>query len=852
MRTGRLFIAILVAGFAGSGFAKMYEIPRSFALLDKSQEQVQRKVLPKVDRERLMAEDQKRGKTPPRPLRFAIPIDVDFNLNNSGTWQTVPDGRVWRLRIQSPDATSHNLGITRFSMPDGAKLWIYGPDHKQVEGPYTARNRSHLGSLWTPVIGGDEIVVEVFVPTGVSQPVVGIRKVNQGYRAFYKTGLFGGSEGACEIDVICPQGVPWQNQIRAVNVFTINGTGACTGTLLNNVALDRKPYVLSAAHCGVTTVSDATVVVFWNFQSPTCGTHAMGPLTDTQTGSQFRASSALPASDFVLFELDQEPDPTFNVFYSGWDATGAVTTPVVCIHQPSADVKAISFSSGTPITTNPSASLLTDVPSPTGTHLRVEWSVEVTEPGSSGSCIFDTTNQRCVGTLSGGPSACGVPAASLHDYYGRFSVSWTGGGTNATRLSNWLDPANTGTLSLAGDPHNTTADGIHYDFQGAGEYVALRDPSGLEVQARQTAVATTFNPGADPYDGLATCVSLNSAVAARVNNRRVSIQPNISGVPDPTGLQVRVDGVLTTVGAGGVNLGPGGRIIKSAVGNGYEVDFPSGTALFVTPLFWNSQGKWYMNVDVIRSASSISGIGGTPGGAGTGGIMAARAAGSWLPALPDGTSMGPMPASLHQRYVDLYQRFGEAWRVKKENSLFDYAPGTSTDTFTLHSWPLENPPCVIPQEPAAIPLPVSVARSVCANVLDKNMKANCIFDVRVTGERGFAKLYLLSQRIRRGSTRTTVYEGKDPTRPGEAAVFTAVVATRRSGVRSVPAGTVQFTVDGKNAGEAVMLDKRGRAVWRTSNLGVGEHVVGARFTPVGGSALLASSSLDEAHTVTDR
>jgi hypothetical protein len=30
------------------------------------------------------------------------------------------------------------------------------------------------------------------------------------------------------------------------------------------------------------------------------------------------------------------------------------------------------------------------------------------------------------------------------DMYGRFDDSWTGGGTDATRLSNWLDPANTG------------------------------------------------------------------------------------------------------------------------------------------------------------------------------------------------------------------------------------------------------------------------------------------------------------------------------------------------------------------------------------------------------------------------
>ena len=39
-----------------------------------------------------------------------------------------------------------------------------------------------------------------------------------------------------------------------------------------------------------------------------------------------------------------------------------------------------------------------------------------------------------------------------------------------------------------------------------------------------------------------------------------------------------------------------------------------------------------------------------------------------------------MPANLHDRYVTLYDKFGAAWRVTNSNSLFDYAPGTSTAT----------------------------------------------------------------------------------------------------------------------------------------------------------------------------
>src|SRR5260221_4539899 len=221
--------AVLVFLFALAASARMSEEPRSFRLTDKSLETVQIKVLPKVDIERLLAEDKDRDRgkdsREPLPLRYAIAIDAGFDLTSSGTWQDVPDGRLWRLRIQSQGAHNQSLGITRFEMPKGAKLWVYNPTHKHVEGSYTAGNRSRSGELWTPIIEGDEIVVEVFVPSGVAQPVMTIGKVNQGYRGLAKTGDkggFAGSEGACEIDVVCPEGTPWADQIPAVGVYTVN------------------------------------------------------------------------------------------------------------------------------------------------------------------------------------------------------------------------------------------------------------------------------------------------------------------------------------------------------------------------------------------------------------------------------------------------------------------------------------------------------------------------------------------------------------------------------------------------------------------------------------------------------
>src|ERR1041384_6906778 len=123
-------------------------------------------------------------------------------------------------------------------MPEGAKLWIYDPAHTGVEGPYTSKNRSQKGSLWTPIITGDEIVVEIFVPTGAAQPVVKIGSVGQAYRSLNKDGLFD-PEMTCNNDVICAEGDPWRDQIRAVAAYTFHlpsGDSVCTGTMLNNTA----------------------------------------------------------------------------------------------------------------------------------------------------------------------------------------------------------------------------------------------------------------------------------------------------------------------------------------------------------------------------------------------------------------------------------------------------------------------------------------------------------------------------------------------------------------------------------------------------------------------------------------
>ena len=406
------------------------------------------------------------------------------------------------------------------------------------------------------------------------------------------------------------------------------------------------------------------------------------------------------------------------------------------------------------------------------------------------------------------------------------------------------ETATCGMSAILGDTHITSANGVHYNFQGAGEFVSLRDPDGDEIQTRQSAVSTTFI-GEDPYDGLTTCVSLNTAVAARVGEHRVTYEPDFSGEPDPSGLELRIDGVLTTLGLFGRDLGNGGgRVFKSLFGGGLEIDFPDGKILYVTPEWWSSQGYWYLNVDVTH-LDLMSGERGGP----LSGIGGPIASGSWLPALPGGASLGPMPGPLQDRYDTLYRTFADAWRVTDGDSLFDYAPGTSTDTFTIKDWPKQNPPCIVRDVKPVAPASEAVAAQACRRVWDRNMRADCVFDVRATGNTGFAALYLDTQRTLTDSTAVSLTDDADPSQVGEWVAFTAHVAANSTAFTGFPGGTVQFSVDGSSVGEPIKVDANGRATWQTSQLKLGKHRVAASYIPDAQSEFLPSASVEKLHLV---
>ncbi|HWR82216.1 MAG TPA: trypsin-like peptidase domain-containing protein [Candidatus Deferrimicrobium sp.] len=406
--------------------------PVSFARMSRSA--IPAVTMPPVDVAALLAEDSiEQDKSV--PFRFGYPFDVHFDLNNSGAWEALEDGgRLWRLRIECPGAYSINLVYDRFRLPEGARLYVYNADKSYVIGAFTSQNNKPHGEFSTGLVIGDVSIIEYYEPANVdSTGMVSIRRIIHAYKNLFDFG----HSGSCNNNVNCPEGAPWQSEKRAVAmILTQGGFRLCSGVMVNNVRQDLLPYFLTANHC---LGGEETWVFMFNYESPSC-LNVNGPTWMTVSGSTRKANSSY--SDFALLLLDEQPPDSYNVYYSGWAADDLPSDTSVGIHHPQGDIKKVSFNYDATQSTG-----YLGVPGSGNTHWRVDdWEDGTTEPGSSGSPLFNTEH-RIVGQLHGGYASC---SSITSDWYGKFSKSWNYGSTASTRLKDWLDPDNTGTLLLEG------------------------------------------------------------------------------------------------------------------------------------------------------------------------------------------------------------------------------------------------------------------------------------------------------------------------------------------------------------------------------------------------------------------
>mmetsp|Transcript_2827 Transcript_2827/g.3299 ORF Transcript_2827/g.3299 Transcript_2827/m.3299 type:complete len:480 (-) Transcript_2827:95-1534(-) len=405
--------------------------------------------------------------------------NVSANFFDHAQKSTTDEGVLFSVAWKIDNALSLAIHFDRFDVPEGGAVWIIGDS--ETLGPWTHETKWSRGNLMTPHVLGNQVTVQYFQSyQSLAEKAVAslhVDTVTGRFREF--------NAGRCNIQGICAQpfvsGTPstcnpactptdrscsiqctyldqgnekqWAGQDWAdeeergvVVMASAAGSRFCSGSFVNNYA--GRPLVLTAAHCRVT----GSAVVHKHWRSPSCqstnnfdGDHVVaGDLV-------VRAGNGI--SDMALVEV-QDSDLTDKIYLAGWEAgdrpafggnpAGPVqpAQSVVALHHPARSNMKISHGA---IPVTPTRWSGSGDP----THWRIEyWTEGTTEPGSSGSPMYNQQTKRIIGQLHGGRAAC--PAHNGFDSYGAVWRSFQ----DSSDFRQWM---------VGGDESITGMDGARYN-----------------------------------------------------------------------------------------------------------------------------------------------------------------------------------------------------------------------------------------------------------------------------------------------------------------------------------------------------------------------------------------------------
>ncbi len=357
------------------------------------------------------------GGTPRIGFHRALPARYQGELAGRLVWTDLADGSmVGSLTVASPGAVAVRLALLA-QLPAQAEIRFFRPDAPAgrfrvvTAGDFHVLPDGELEPLWSPVVTGDAIGVEVTLPFRAARAGFSLRLDKVSHRTAQAPQVTSqGAQCAGQVDVQCRIGqFPAEHQHAVVRIeFEEDGWGGlCSATLLNNEREDYAPYLLTANHCVSTPVVARSIVATWFYERPACGsTEPAERGVTTVSGARLLATSQ--AQDATLLRHGTSLNVPRGAIYSGWNARPLThPTEVFGIHHPQGDYKKYSAGDTTGNVSLPGSSV---------NDIEVEWADGVTEGGSSGSGLF--TGVHLVGVLSGGPE--GVACGDV-DWYGNFS-----------------------------------------------------------------------------------------------------------------------------------------------------------------------------------------------------------------------------------------------------------------------------------------------------------------------------------------------------------------------------------------------------------------------------------------------
>lgn len=473
------------------------------------------KTMPTFDLQKIRKEDAEMDGEDV-PYRFGKGFDVSYTFED-GLWEDVEGGRLWTISFKSEGAISLNYIIENFYLPEGASFYIENQDETVLYGPVTSENLSKQhDSFLTDIIPGDQstfYLIEPLEKRGESQ--LTIKRVIHGYRGIlfdenYRT--VNGSS-SCNYDVACLPAYEKESNAIVLSLLS-SGEEWCSGSLLMTTNYTFDPYFLTAFHCvdwpnpdSYLDDSEINAASNWMFKFCFKKTSCGGSILATDyTYNKADFCSAWYNTDFALMKL-KGPVAQNNVLtWLGWDRTGNTPSSTTSIHHPAGDVMKISvdYDAATSISQNGGSN----------NFWQVDFDYGITEGGSSGAPLLNQ-QKRVVGQLFGGPHTTDI-CNWTQKTYGKFNLSWTGGGHDYDRLSNWLDPIGTNQMTINScSPSDLFIDGATAPC-GEEIYSIHNLPEGLSVE-------WCFSDPNSTYANLLyqNTPSQNECTLALTNNQRI-------------------------------------------------------------------------------------------------------------------------------------------------------------------------------------------------------------------------------------------------------------------------------------------------------------------------------------------
>lgn len=312
-----------------------------------------------------------------RPLAGVIMAKRGIRASSNEPWR-------WRAQVRVANGHSLRLQLTNVNAPAGTTFWVYG-----ISGAAYGFDASlaHEGTLWTPSVDGDTILIEFETTSDAAPFAIGAVADIRPFAEVIPT------DSSCIKDAQCYTGLDdLGTAIAHMRYVSGSSVFICTGGLINDMAGSGTPYFLTANHCIATQAEAASLETYWDYKTAACG-GAIPPKGAKNSGSSLLATNAV--TDVTLLKLNSIPG---RRLFLGWTTVAPETgTTLYRISHPEGQPQRFSTA-----TVTAGGATCTGWPRPNfvySTHV-----IGTSAGGSSGSPVF-TNEGAIVGQLAG---ACGI------------------------------------------------------------------------------------------------------------------------------------------------------------------------------------------------------------------------------------------------------------------------------------------------------------------------------------------------------------------------------------------------------------------------------------------------------------